>query len=823
MNDKAKQSEDIEALWQQIDADFDRDDEVEVEDYLAHHGHRCKAPISLNEHVQNLINKTFSTGELNDETLISKYQIIQQIDSGGQSDVYLAERSDGVYQQTVVIKFISGRFEHQALKQQFLQEMQLLADLRHPGVVTIIDGNVTAKGQPWLVLDHIDGPHIDQYCSHKQLNAEDVIKLMLSLCNTLQFIHQQGVLHKDLKPSNVLVKQMNGVPCPVLIDFGISMTSEDEATLNFGTRGFSSPEQIKGEKIDQRSDLFSLGMLLGGLLLQVHDQQTQGAQPSRPVGDITDPATLNEALKQSGINKDLRQVVAKLTSPKASQRYQDAEALRADLNQWQLGFPLSFDNHKLMTATNKAIKRHPWITLGLFVVLFSAVFVAIKYTRDIQNQQALTVAEKNATDELMNYMLDDLYENLERIGRIDVLRNVAEKSVAHLAKKDPLTMDKDSHLQTAKAYINTGRVFDYLEQSEQAQQMFKAADQHLQHARLAGAEPLDYYPLFADLKVRQSQVLSSKGQEQATEAVLTDGIDAMNQLLLLSPESSPLMLWEAHLELAYLMMEYARASEAKEHVETTMALASEQLAQKPQDAEWLYASSQSHQMKAWYELDFGSVEQGIIETQKAITLAQASIKQDPEDLKKQNNERILHNQLAYLYLEAGDPTSAKAAALTAIELGNALKLKAPFNQEFEREQAYSFSTAGEVHQQLGDLDSALHFYQQGLAISKRNHEKDPNNFSAANDLGVDALLVAGLQLELGDELEATKAFNEIETLMEPVHQAEPNNKYYTHTLLVAKLQLKKFKDAKPLYDQLKSNDTIDKVITNLLTKNQLNW
>ncbi len=427
MNDKTNQPEDLEALWQKIDSDFDRDDEIEVEDYLANQGHQCKAPASLNEHVQHLINKTFSTGELNDETLINKYQIIEQIDSGGQSDVYLAERSDGIYQQTVVIKFISGRFEQKVLKQQFLQEMQLLAKLRHPGVVTIIDGNITDKGQPWLVLDHIDGPHIDQYCTLNQLNAEGVVKLMLSLCDTLQFIHQQGVLHKDLKPNNVLVKKMNGVPCPVLIDFGISMTREDEAHLNFGTLGYSSPEQLKGEKLDQRSDLFSLGVLFGGLLLTVYNQDM----------DIESPETLNNALKHSEVAKDLQKVVAKLTSAKAKQRYQSAEAVRTDLNQWQLGFPLSFDVHKLSTATSKAIKRHPWVTLGLLLVLISAVLVTIKYTRDTQHLQALTVAEKNATDELMNYMLDDLYENLERIGRIDVLQNVAKKVSLIWPKKIP--------------------------------------------------------------------------------------------------------------------------------------------------------------------------------------------------------------------------------------------------------------------------------------------------------------------------------------------------------------------------------------------------
>lgn len=803
--------DDLEKLWQQIDAELDQDEDIDFDSYLKQKGIENSDLNSLSHQAQNLINSTFVDNELTDEQLHSKYKIIEQIDSGGQSDIYLAERSDGVYQQTVVIKVISGQFEHSALKQQFLQEMQLLADLRHPGVVTIIDGNITEKGQPWLVLDYIDGPHIDTYCIQNQLNTANVVNLMLSLCDTLHFIHQQGVLHKDLKPSNVLVKQMNGVPYPVLIDFGIAMAAGDEIELNFGTRGFSAPEQIAGEKIDQRSDLYSLGVLFGRLLLK-NDAQGLGAN---------DELDLHHALRRSQIPKDLQKVVFKLTAPEKSKRYQSANALRSDLNQWQMGFPLSFDNHKLSKATAKAVKRHPWVTLGLLLALASAVFFTIKYTRDIQHLQELTIAEKNDTDELMNFMLDDLYENLERIGRIDVLQSVAEKSVDHLGKQDPLTLDEAGHRQAAKAYINTGRVFDYLEQSDRAQEMFVAADRHLKQAKQAGADPLDYYPLLANLKVFQSQVLSSEGQEQITEQVLTEAIDAMTQLLVLAPESSQTALWEANLELGYHLMEYAKAEQAQKQTNTTIAIAADQLNKHPEDAGWLYANSHSYQMKAWYEFDFGELEQGTTDTIKAIEYAQASIAQDPEDLKKLNNERILHNQLAFFYLENQQVEQAKTAILTAIELGDALKLKAPFNQEFEREQAYSFSTAGEIYQTQDNLDNALNYYLQGLAISKRNYDKDPDNYSAANDLAVDSLLVAGLQRQLGQQQSADELFAQVEAMMDGVHQAEPNNKYYAHTLLVAKLHLKKFDEAKPLFELAKNNDMVDGVIEALLEKHGL--
>lgn len=810
-------SDDLDSLWREIDSAIDDNDELDINAYLAQQGHiENTQPLhadSINQHAQNLLKTTFAANEITDEQLQSKYKIIKQIDSGGQSDIYLAERSDGIYQQTVVIKFISQRFNQSVLKQQFLQEMQLLADLRHPGVVSILDGNVTQDGQPWLVLDYINGPHIDSYCEENQLTTQDVVSLMVSLCDTLQFIHKRGVLHKDIKPANVLVKTISGVAQPTLIDFGIAMSSDEEVGVNFGTRGFSSPEQVSGESVDQRSDLYSLGVLFGYLLCQSNGLSVE----------VCEHASLQEVLKKSGTVQDLQNVFNKLTADDPAKRYQSAEAVRTDLNQWQLGFPLSFDNHRITTVLKKTVQRHPWLTAAVIMVLGSAVFFTAKYTRDVQLLQQLTVAEKNATDELMNFMLDDLYENLERIGRIDVMQSVAEKSVAHLGTQDIQTLDQAGHFQAAKAYMNTGRVFDYLEQTDQAKEMFSAAEKQLEQASASLEDKSQYFALLAKLKVYESQVLASSNQEQGTEEALLAAIDAIQQINIGDAYYDKQTLWEARLELSYHLMEYGHAERAKDQIEKTINLVQEQLKTKALDADWLYSYSHSLQLKAWYELDFGELSQGLADTKLAIQHAESSIEQDPEDIKKQNNQRILYNQLAYFYLESDNNEAAKKAALKAIELGRQLTIKAPFNQDFEREQAYSYSTAGEVFQSEGDLTSALLYFQQGLEISQNNHLKDPNNFSAANDLAVDSLLVADLLNQSGQTVGAQTIFKEVESLMMPVHQAEPNNKYYAHALLVTKLQLEKFDEAKPLFDLVLSHDMVDGAIEKLLIKHELEW
>ncbi|MCX7553220.1 serine/threonine-protein kinase [Marinicella sp. S1101] len=801
----------LEQLWRQIDQQLDHDDDTDLTTFLADQGIQAALPESVRNQATHLLTQSFAQTAVGAAEFLGKYQIIEPIDSGGQSEVYLAERSDGVYQQTVVIKFINHSFEATEQQQLFLREMQLLADLHHPGVVTIIDGDVTEQGQPWLVLEYIDGPHIDQFCVENELTVTAVVRLFSLLCDSLQFIHQRQVLHKDLKPSNLLVREINGVPHPVLIDFGIAMNVNEKVAMNLGTRGFSAPEQVAGHDLDQRSDLYALGVLFGYLLLAREGQSVT----------VNDARDIHNALAHSAVPKDLQQMVKQMTAPEPSKRYLSAEAVRSDLNQWLLGHPLSFDHHKLTAVLKKTVKRHPWVTTAMMLVLVLAVWFTAKYTRDTQQLQQLTIAEKHATDELMNFMLDDLFENLERIGRIDVLQSVALKSVDHLAKQDPLTLDQAGHFQTAKAYINTGRVFDHLEQSDQAQDMFQAANEHLIIANQSPGGEMKYLDLLARLRVYQSQVLPSLGQEQLTAAVLEEAIAAMQQLIQINPQADLMPLWEARLELSYHLMEYAHEQQANEQVKMVVELATQQLKQHPQNTSWFLANSQSKQMKAWYELDFGDLQQGIDDIKSAIGFAEKSIQLDPEDLKKQNNLRILYNQLGFFYLSAEHQDAAKAAVMEAIRLGDDLKLKAPFNLEYAREHAYSHTTAGEIQQAEGDLAQALEHFQFSLLVSQNNHQQDPDNYSAANDLAVDTLLVADLKQQLGQQQQAQLMFESVEQLMQPVHAAEPNNKYYTHTLLVTLLHLKQFERAKPLFDATVKNDLVDYAVEQLLVKHQL--
>ncbi|WP_154224269.1 protein kinase domain-containing protein [Marinicella rhabdoformis] len=801
--------EDIKKLWAQIDADFESDEDLEVDGYLSDKGFKSTKRVeSVSDLATGLYEKTFDINTTQNPEISDKYHIVKQLDFGGQSDIYLAERSDGVYKKTVVIKFMSQSYQHNELKQQFLQEMQLLADLNHPGVVGIIDGGLTEKGQAWLVLDYINGPHIDQYSNKHELNDKDIIKLILDLCDALEFVHRRGVFHLDIKPSNVLIHAINNIPHPVLIDFGIAQSSTQDSQNQFGTIGYSPPEIAKGQA-EAISDLYATGMLLAQLLCR---------NATNNVG-VLSRQERTALLSKNGVDTDVINIIDQATQKDKRFRYGELGIFRSDLNNYLQGLPLSFDSG-FWPFIRKTISRHRLITSGLLLAGFSAVFFTAKYTHDISQLQKITLVEKQQSDELMNFMLDELFDKLKKIGRVDVLKSVTEKSVNHLAAQNPSAMSELDHLQTAKAYMNAGRVFDELELSQQGKQAYLKAKDNLKPLESLPHAQIKRENLLSEINVGLSQVLSSEGQELATETVLKETIRITEGLSQLGMLDKPITLWEAYLQLGWHYLEYGKDQLALNEINAALTFSQTQL-NSENDPQWLYAHSHGLQLKAWYEIDFGSLETGTSDLISAVEYAKKALAGDPEDIKKHNNLRILLNHLGFFLLESQRYQDALPYVELAVEQGLILQSKAPKNLEYQRELAVSYSTVGEVLQQLNEHGNALDYYQKSLSITEFLVSQDKGNFSTINDLAIDSLLVANLNAQLGYQKEAKKLWQKAADLMRPIQQKEPNNKYYSHTLLVALLQLQSYQEARSLYDMVAANGMEDQQIKELLIKHQL--
>ena len=199
---------------------------------------------------------------------LGRYRIEALLGRGGMGDVYRAEQLEPV-RRTVALKLLRGQALDARRIAYFEVERQLLAQMRHPAIAQIFDAGATAGGHPYFAMEFIAGSPITDYCDAHALSLCERIALFVRVCEGVQHAHQKGVVHRDLKPGNLLVDEVDGRALPKIIDFGIATaTSLAEGREAAGTPDYMSPEQAGGDQalVDTRSDVFALGVVLGELL-----------------------------------------------------------------------------------------------------------------------------------------------------------------------------------------------------------------------------------------------------------------------------------------------------------------------------------------------------------------------------------------------------------------------------------------------------------------------------------------------------------------------------------------------------------------------------
>ncbi|MEO1369694.1 MAG: serine/threonine-protein kinase, partial [Acidobacteriota bacterium] len=212
---------------------------------------------------------------------IGAYRLIERIGEGGMGTVFTALRADDAYSKRVAVKLIRRGWASDEEIRRFRSERQILADLEHPSIARLIDGGETAQGQPYLVMEYVDGQPIDAHCREHALGLKERLSLFLEVCRAVQFAHQSLIVHRDLKPSNILVTppdtETTGSTGRVkLLDFGIAKILEGSSfsgTVEHTRTGsapmtpaYASPEQVSSQPITTATDVYSLGMVLYQLL-----------------------------------------------------------------------------------------------------------------------------------------------------------------------------------------------------------------------------------------------------------------------------------------------------------------------------------------------------------------------------------------------------------------------------------------------------------------------------------------------------------------------------------------------------------------------------
>ncbi|MCH2149456.1 MAG: serine/threonine protein kinase, partial [Phycisphaerales bacterium] len=279
------------------------------------------------------------------------YRILSEIHRGGQGVIYKAVQEHT--KRTVAVKvMIGGSLASSRQRVRFEREVELIASLRHPNIVTVFDSGILPDGGHYLAMEYIKGVPLSRaHLFGREEPVDDVELFQLrvgqfaQICDAIQFAHQRGIIHRDLKPGNILVDR-DGVP--KVFDFGVAkvmgVLDKAEATLTgefVGTFAYASPEQVKGDPsdVDTRSDVYALGLILYELLTEQHPYPVRGSV-SEVIQNITSTEAEPPSRYDSRIGRDLEAIVLKAIQKEPADRYQSAAALADDLRSWMSGEPV---------------------------------------------------------------------------------------------------------------------------------------------------------------------------------------------------------------------------------------------------------------------------------------------------------------------------------------------------------------------------------------------------------------------------------------------------------------------------------------------------
>ncbi len=391
---------------------------------------------------------------------VGVYQLVRPLGQGGMGLVYLADRMDGVYKQQVAIKLMLRHFHTPLERQLFVQERQILAGLQHPHIARLIDGGEIDQ-RPYLVMEYIEGLTLARYVMVNDLTIDDRLGLMKQLLSAVAYAHQRAVIHKDLKPVNILVDQSGHA---YLIDFGIARDDESEPVASVDsqahTPAYASPEQKDGGEVTAASDVYALGQILRDLI------------------DSAPDASRLSAFRR----RQLQSIASRAMASRAIDRYATVTELSQDLNRWQQRRAVIAEPQTRGYRLRTFVQRN-WlisiILLASFVLIAVALVTALKALKaEMATNQALVLSRQQTDQESLklgevNAFLTNMFGAIETDSKgvdvrvIDVLDRASD-NLGQSAVSTP-AIEAELSLTLANAYTAIDQIDTAVALLEQAQ------------------------------------------------------------------------------------------------------------------------------------------------------------------------------------------------------------------------------------------------------------------------------------------------------------------------------------------------------------------
>jgi eukaryotic-like serine/threonine-protein kinase len=413
--------------------------------------------------------------------IAGRYRLVRLIGTGGMGRVWLAEQIEPV-RRHVALKIIDRGMDFTSVLARFGVERQALALMDHPHIAKVFDGGTTADGRPFFVMEYVPGVGLARYCDDHRLSIHARLDLFVQICSAVQHAHQKGVIHRDLKPGNIIVAEDNGVPAPKVIDFGLAkalqphvldtqLTRTVEGAI-MGTPLYMAPEQVgsNGTDVDTRADIYALGGILYELLTgttpfekeRLHGsvlnellQLVREVEPPKPSIRLSALADLPRTANQRNttaeclirtVRGELDWIVMKALAKDRDRRYETAAALSQDVERFLLHEPVEagppsagYKLRKFVRRNRKTVLAGALVLLTLVGGIIGTTWQAVRATRAADEREKAReeamAARKDARDKLWRSLRDQarVAQSSRQLGQHFVsLKNLAEAAaIAH--------------------------------------------------------------------------------------------------------------------------------------------------------------------------------------------------------------------------------------------------------------------------------------------------------------------------------------------------------------------------------------------------------
>jgi non-specific serine/threonine protein kinase/serine/threonine-protein kinase len=699
---------------------------------------------------------------------IGAYHIESRIGHGGMGTVYRAVRDDDAFRKIVALKVVRGGRYSEYFERRFLLERKILAGLQHPNIATVLDGGTTDAGQPYLVMEYVEGQPITEYCAARATAISERVALFRSVCAAVQYAHQSLVIHRDIKPANVLVDR-HGVP--KLLDFGIAklLTPGAEgdvpavaSMVPAMTPEYASPEQVKGQPVTTASDVYSLGVLLYELLVGRRPYEVQAESLTAIVKAVCETEAVAPSEAVQGRNRailrgDLDTIVLKALRKEPERRYQSARELSEDLRRYLEGRPVTARADTIGYRAGKFVRRHRAAVTAAVLIAASLVGGIVTTTW----QARLAERRFDEARRLIRSVIFDIQPKLGAVpGTTQLRKELIESTLEYLvalgrdAGDDPRLLRElsASYVQLARVQgiqgnANVGDI-------QAARRTLGEAEKLV--ARLSKIDPNGPDSLHEAAVLERYLALTflyeaayAPAREHARRAV-----DLAERAVKIRPD------FQAREDLADTRRTLANCSDSAEEFARSQAIYESLLRERPDESRVLRNLSQVYKYAAGLHYQKGEERPGLDLIAKAHAIDERLLAADPEDPQAQDDLSFSLNQLSWGYSKLGDLTAALAASERSLAMRERIVAQNPGEARAQERLGYVLRAIALLRRKAGDRASSLRDYQRAHAIYTGLRARGYGGAYAGSELGSTDLELGDLEAENGHADEACRWYRQ---------------------------------------------------------------